>query len=146
MMSTNKKDDALDQAIIDIDLGDLEVEADTSDEKEAYYQVSSGDSYRLGAGISASPDGGYTYSIELLVRVFTGEAELQILNMEQTTQLSQRLKGLGYSIRHENDGWLSCERTLRRDEITNDCRVLTNMLVAFKAEEQELDDKKEKEG
>jgi len=146
MMPTDKKDGELDRAIVDVNMGELEAEADSSDEKEAYYQVSSGDSYRLGAVISASPDGGYTYSIELLVRVFTGEAELQILNMEQTTQLSRRLKGLGYSIRHENDGWLSCEKTLRRDEITNDCRVLTNMLVAFKAEEQELDDKKEKEG
>ena len=146
MMSTNKKDGGLNHAIIDIGLRDLEVEADTSDEKEAYYQVSSSDGYRLGAIISVSPDGGYAYSIELLVRVFTGETELQVPNMERATQLSKRLKSLGYSIRHEDDGWLSCERTLKRDEITNDCRALMDIIAAFEAEQQDLDDKKEKEG
>lgn len=145
-MSTDKKDGGLDRAITDMDLGDLEVEADTSDEKEAYYQVSSGDSHRLGAVISVSPDGGYAYSIELLVRVFAGDTELRIPDMERVTQLSMRLKDLGYSIRHEDDGWLSCERTLQRDEVTDDCRVLMNMIAALKAEEQGLDDKEEKEG
>lgn len=142
-MPTDKKDGELDRAIVDVNMGELEAEADSSDEKEAYYQVSSGDSHRLGAVVSVSPDGGYTYSVELLVRVFTGETELQVPNMERITQLSKRLKGLGYSIRHENDGWLSCEKTLQRDDITNDCRVLRDIIVAFEAEGQGLDDKKE---
>ena len=145
-MSESGKDGGLDQAIIDMDLGALEVEAGTSDEKETYYQVSGGNDHRLGVVISVSPEGAYAYSIELLVRVFKGETELKVPNMERATQLSRRLKGFGYSVRHEDDGWLSCERTVQRDEIMNECRALTSMIAAFKAEGQELDDQEKKEG
>lgn len=145
-MSLDKKDGRPDMGVVSIDLGTLEADAERSDEKEAYCRVLSRDDTLLGVVVSLSPDGCYTYMIELLVRVLGGRTELQVRDMERATRLSRKLKGLGYSIRHEDDGWLSCERTLRRDEISNECQVLMSIVLASEGEVQELDGENVKEG
>lgn len=138
-MSMDKKDGGPDVVIAGIDLRTIEADAERSNEKEAYGRVSSGDDSRLGVIVSVSPDGCYTYTIELLVRALAGRTELRVRDMERATRLSKALKGLGYSIRHEDDGWISCERALRRDEVSDECRVLMSIVLASEAEMHEPD-------
>lgn len=145
-MSTDKNDGGPDVVIAGIWLGAIEAQAERSNEKEAYCRVSSGDDSRLGVIVSVSPDGCYTYTIELLVRALAGRTELRVRDMERATRLSKTLKGLGYSIRHEDDGWLSCERTLRRDEVSNECQALLSIVLASEAEMHEPDGEIAKEG
>ena len=96
--------------------------------------------------VSVSPDGCYTYTIEFLVRALAGRTELRVRDMERAARLSKVLKGLGYSIRHEDDGWISCERVLGRDEVTDECRVLMGIAMASEAEMNEPDGGNTKEG
>ena len=144
-MSTDKKDGGPDE-VVRIDLDALEAIALRSDEKEAYCSVSSGDDSRLGVVVSVSPDGCYTYMIEFLVNALAGRGELQVHDMERAARLSKWLTSLGYSIRHEEDGWLSFERVLQRGEVPEQCRVLMGVVLASEAGAQEPGGEDAKEG
>lgn len=145
-MSTDKRDGGPCVVVDGIDLGAIEADAERSNEKEAYCCVLSGDDSRLGVVVSVSSDRCYTYTMELLVRALAGRTELRVRDMERATRLSKTLKGLGYSIRHEDDGWLSCERVLRRDEVSNECQVLMSIVLASEAEMHGPDGENVKEG
>jgi hypothetical protein len=144
-MSMDKKDGGPDE-VAQMDLDALEAVAIGSDEKEAYHSVSSGGGSRLGVVVSVSPDGCCTYMIELLVNALADRGELQVSDMERAAGLSKRLKGLGYSMCHEEDGWLSFERVLQRGEVEEQCRVLTGVLTAYEAGAQEPGGEDPKEG
>jgi hypothetical protein len=117
-----------------LDLDALDAQAQEPQSSEAYHLVSSSKDYRLGVVVSVSPDGVLIHSIELLICLFSGHTELMVPQMERVLQLTKELKQKGYLIVHEDDGWVSCGRTLPRSEVCAECGALMNILMRFKAD------------
>jgi hypothetical protein len=119
-----------------LDLEALDAVAQEMRSNEAYHLVSSGKDYRLGVVATVSPEGELFHSIELLICLFSGHTELVVPQMERVLQLTVELKQKGYLIVHEDDGWVSCGRTLIRSEVCAECGALMNILMRFKADNQ----------
>ena len=122
------------EGLLDLDV--LDAAAQEMGSNEAYHLVSSGKDYRLGVVAARSPDGELVHSIELLICLFSGHTELMVPQMERVLQLTKELKDRGYLIVHEDDGWVSCSRTLIRSQICAECGALMNILMRFKADNQ----------
>jgi hypothetical protein len=118
------------------DLDALDAQAKKEQSDEAYHLVSSGNDHRLGVVATVSPEGETIHSIELLVCMFSGHTELRLTLMERAMQLARELKHRGYLLLHEDDGWVSCGRTLPRSEVVPECGALMDVIMAFKADRQ----------
>jgi hypothetical protein len=122
-----------------LDLDALDAQADEEQSKEAYHPVSSGSDFRLGVVATASADGELVHSIELLVCFFSTQSELRLPLMERAIQLAGELKDRGYLLIHEDDGWVSCGRTLPRSEVAGECAALIKMIMSFREDRQRID-------
>jgi hypothetical protein len=122
------------------DLDALEAQAKEERSNEAYHLVFSGNDYRLGVVVTVSPEGETVLSIELLVCMFSGHTELSLQLMERAMQLTRELKDRGYLLLHEDDGWVSCGRALSRSEVGVECGALMNIIMAFKADRQNIEE------
>lgn len=117
-----------------LDLEVLEEEAREQQSKETYQQVSGGKDHRLGVVVAVSPVGELVHSIELLICIFQVLTELEVQLMERAIGLSKELKAKGYLVLYEEDGWISCTKTVPRNEVVLECGTLLDLLKRFKAE------------
>jgi hypothetical protein len=121
------------------DLDALDARAMEDPSNEAYHLVFSGNDCRLGVVAMVSPEGETVHSIELLVCMFSGHTELRLPPMERALQLARELKDRGYQLLHEDDGWLSCGRTLPRNEVAAECGALLDIIMAFRADRHRIE-------
>ena len=118
---------------IEIGIGSLEARAANSDSNEAYQLVSDGAGYRLGLIATEGRDGAWTFSVELLICVLEGAAQLELHTLEKAVNMAKKLKSRGYTLTQQDDGWITCEKQLPRDEVANECEILMKFAATSKA-------------
>ena len=132
-MATEKKRKAAARKDIGISLESLEAKAAESDLKEAYWLVSDGADHRLGIVATAGKDGARTFSVELLVCALEGAAELELSTLEKAVNTAEKLKSRGYSLTQQDDGWITCEKQLPRNDVARECEGLMILAATSKA-------------
>ncbi len=110
------------------DLSLLEREARTSPDREAYRELARRDGCRLGLLAAAFPSGCVLYTVELTVELFGPEGEVQPSRFEHAAELSRDLARRGYMLSHMDNGWISCERTVRKEQVAAECQVLARLV------------------
>jgi|GEM_PF-2252193 len=94
---------------------------------EAYETIERNESYRVGL-VGSSGDVAAQYSIELVLRVFEPSAAVDLPSLERTVHSVRSLQELGYSVCHEDDGWLHCEKRVELHDLRAECERVLNAL------------------
>ncbi len=102
----------------------LEKEATASPEREAYREISAAGDHRLGLLASAYPSGCVLYSVELSLRVLGPDDGVDPARLERAAALARSLRGRGYAVRHLDNGWITAEREVARQDVDAECGYL----------------------
>lgn len=106
------------------DAAEMESAARTSEGRECYREVSSGEDHRVGIVAAAFPSSCVLFSLEVSLRLCRTEGEVRPGSLEQTASLSRWLERRGYSLNHLDDGWIVCEKALLKEEIASELECL----------------------
>lgn len=112
------------------DLLALEREASASPDREAYREISTADDHRLGILAGAYPSGCVLHSVELSLRLLGPDDGVDPARLERMAGLSRSLRERGYALRHLDNGWITCEREMRREDVEAECAYLLERLRA----------------
>lgn len=106
------------------DAAEMESAARTSEGRECYREISSGEDHRVGIVAAALPSSCVLFSLEVSLRLCRTEGGLRPGSLEQTASLSLWLERRGYSLNHLDDGWIVCEKALLKEEIGSELECL----------------------
>src|SRR5512136_226151 len=106
------------------DAADMESAARTSEGRECYREISFGEDHRVGIVAAAFPSSCVLFSLEVCLRLCHTEGEVRPGSLEETASLSRWLERRGYSLNHLDDGWIVCEKALRKEEIASELEYL----------------------
>lgn len=108
----------------DIQLEEMVQSAVRSANGEAYRAVFRREDYRAGIIVAMRTDGVPTFSVELLLRIFRPFSTIDPPSLARVTEIVRQLSERGYSIAHEDDGWLCCKRLIERADVKCECELL----------------------
>jgi hypothetical protein len=101
---------------MDIDLKHMEWIARASSDGESYIVMERGVDYRIGIAARNLPEG-VGFALEFLVRV-----------LDRRERISDALKGLGYSLRKDDEGWICSEKALDPDIVQDEMKALKDLM------------------
>lgn len=106
------------------DLTLLEAAARRMEGGEHYHQIARGKAFRLGVVASASDAGDVSLRIELLLRIYRADGEATPSAFVKAARLLNIVAGMNYASRHQDGGWIMCEKPATRDDLTRECESL----------------------
>ncbi len=121
------------------DVAEMESAARTSEGRESYREISSGEDHRVGIVAAAFPSSCVLFSLEVSLRLFRAEGEVRPGFLEQTASLSRWLERRGYSLNHLDDGWIVCEKALLKEEIASELKRLLRAVCPRGGRERSLE-------
>ncbi len=113
------------RAAVDALLKRAEPAARGAESSERYQVVADGADYRLGVVIGERA--GHV-SIELLLCVLREDAPLDIAVLARALRIARALRGRGYALAHQGDGWISCDTSISWKGVAQECRTLLGLL------------------
>jgi hypothetical protein len=97
-------------------------------EGESYRLLARGEDFRVGISKERPVEGPLVTSMEFLVRLFRTGKLLEPGDMERASELVNRLTGRGYSVYFQEDGWISCEKTVGNADVEGEACYLHGLL------------------
>ena len=110
----------------------LEEEARRADNHEAYRIISQGDNFRLGISITISEEDKMVSTIEFIFSILKYHSEVEKKSLEKALKFSDTMINRGYSLFHQDDGWIICEKRLDKHEIRDEIEFMKNLVIKFK--------------
>ncbi len=117
---------------IKIDIKSLESEAQTAISKEAYQQLDNTNDYRIGVSVILSVDGEFSHLIELVYCVLKSKAKVDISLLNRAMEISKVLQNKGYSVYHQDDGWIICEKVIEPEMIEDEYEFFKKFCKRFR--------------
>ncbi|MBN1389017.1 MAG: hypothetical protein JXA22_00060 [Candidatus Thermoplasmatota archaeon] len=113
---------------IKIDIERLNECTRTSERGEGYLMLSRGDGYRIGLVAQLDGDLKISYCMEVLVRVFDRDWEVNAACMEEALVITKLLTERGYILTTEDDGWIYAQRSVDTALVDSELKVLTALM------------------
>ena len=84
--------------------------------------------YKLGIVVKKDINGHLIYTLELLLSALHNTSEVNVELLEMTSQMARKLAKTDYSLYHQGDGWILCEKSLEYSQILSECIFLIEEL------------------
>ena len=84
--------------------------------------------YKLGIVVKKNINDHLYYTLELLLSVLHDISEVDVEHLEKASQVTHKLALRDYSLHHQGDGWILCEKTLAYSQILSECSFLIEEL------------------
>jgi hypothetical protein len=114
-----------------VDLAPLVKEAAGSEYHEAFMKLESANDHRIGLTVLITVDGEVEYTMEILLCVLRSNADVDVSLLERAEVLGERLGKRGYTLFHQDDGWMLCEKNIHAEEVDDECRFVKELLNEF---------------
>ncbi len=98
---------------------------------EAFQQVMKAEHYRAGIVVNVPKNGTPATSIELLLQVFSQNSTVDPLLIEKVARVVRALNSMGYSVTHEDDGWLLCKKMIEDGGASQEIISLRDLLEEY---------------
>lgn len=99
----------------------LKAEIEDPELNEKYILLRKTHDYKLGIVVKKGIKENLIYTLELLLCALRGTSEVDVYLLERTTRISHRLVEWRYSLNHQGDGWILCEKSLKHSQIIDEC-------------------------
>jgi hypothetical protein len=84
--------------------------------------------YKLGIVVRKDINRNLSYTLELLLSALHNTSEVDVELLEKTSQMARKLKKRNYSLHHQGDGWILCEKPLVYTQILSECSFIIEEL------------------
>lgn len=111
-----------------VDCGELEAAARSSDDGEAYIQLFRSESCRIGATANIQLNGEVSFSVEVLINAMKVDSPELLSELSGLLETIRALKERGFSLCHQDDGWILASKESRADSINDELDGVTGML------------------
>jgi hypothetical protein len=95
-------------------------EAKNSKDKEAYKLLEKNQVYRIGVGARVDSPAPSTFFIEVIIKLSTENAEVDLLHLKGILTSLEELQKKGYALTFQDDNSISCEKTVPIHEISQE--------------------------
>jgi len=102
----------------------LEIAARKAEGGEHYHLIARGRAFRLGVVAYVSAAGDACFRIELLLRIYRAEGQARSLALRKAARLITAVERMCYLTRHQDGGWISCEKRVTGARLAGECRSL----------------------
>ena len=106
----------------------LEKEICLSESSEKLVLVRRTRNYKLGIVVKKDRNGHLSYTLELLMSALHNTSEVDVMLLEKTSLTTRKLVLRDYSLHHQGDGWILCEKPLKYSQIFSECSFLIEEL------------------
>lgn len=106
----------------------LDKEIELSEFNEILVLVRRTRNYKLGIIVKKNINEQLCYTLELLLSALHNISEVDVELLEKASQIARKLAMRDYSLRHQGDGWILCEKTLAYSQILSECSFLIEEL------------------
>ncbi|MFW9956397.1 MAG: hypothetical protein ACFFD3_17775 [Candidatus Thorarchaeota archaeon] len=106
----------------------LDKEIGLSEFNERLVHVRRTQHYKLGIVVEKNINEQLCYTLELLLSALHNISEVDVELLEKASQIAHKLAMRDYSLRHQGDGWILCEKTLAYSQILSECSFLIEEL------------------
>lgn len=106
----------------------LEKEIENSRFNEKLVIVRRTQDYKLGVVVKKDTNKRLSYTLELLLSALHNTSEVDVELLKKTSQMARKLVMRNYSLHHQGDGWILCEKTLEYSQILPECNALIEEL------------------
>ncbi len=127
----DEKEKVSGRLISKVNIKSLEIEATKADNNEAYQMLAQGNNFRLGLLLSLSDKDEQNFIIEFMFCVLKFHSEVEKKTLERALNVSDILIKSGYTLFHQNDGWIICEKKLEPYEIRDEIEFMMNLVKEF---------------
>jgi hypothetical protein len=110
------------------DLETLEKELGESENNERLVLVRRTKDYKLGVVVNKDINRHLSFTLELLLSALHNTSEVDVELLEKTSQIAHKLTRRDYSLYHQGDGWILCEKSLAHSDILSECSFLIDEL------------------
>jgi hypothetical protein len=69
--------------------------------------------------------------MEFLFCVLKYHSEVERKSLEMALNVSDIMMKRGYSLFHQDDGWIICEKRLEKNEIQNEIEFMRDLVIKF---------------
>jgi uncharacterized protein YjaG (DUF416 family) len=109
----------------------LENATRNADNHESYQMLAHGDNFRLGLSMTISEEDELISIMEFLFCVLKYHSEVERKSLEKALNVSDIMMKRGYSLFHQDDGWIICEKRLEKNEIQNEIEFMRDLVIKF---------------
>lgn len=106
----------------------LEKEIGGSEFNERLVIVRRSQDYKLGIVVKKDIHTHLSYTLEFLLAVLHNTSEVDVELLVKASQTARKLAMRNYSLHHQGDGWILCEKTLEYSQILSECSFLIDEL------------------
>lgn len=106
----------------------LEKEMEDSQFDERLVLVRRSQDYKLGIVVRRDINGHLSYTLELLLSALHNFSEVDVNLLKRTSRIARTLAKRNYSLHHQGDGWILCEKSLEYSQILSECTFLIEEL------------------
>lgn len=106
----------------------LEKEIGLSELSERLVLVRRTREYKLGIVVKKDNNGHLSYTLELLLSAMHNTFDVDVVLLEKASLIARKLVLRDYSLHHQGDGWILCEKTLKYSQILSECSFLIEEL------------------
>ena len=111
-----------------LDKEKLKKEISFSESSEKLVLVRRTRNYKLGIVVEKDRNGHLSYTLELLMSALHNTSEVDVVLLEKTSLTTRKLVSREYSLHHQGDGWILCEKPLEYSQIFSECSFLIEEL------------------
>lgn len=84
--------------------------------------------YKMGIVVKKDINKQLNYTLELLLSALHNTSKVDVELLEKTSQMTRKLAMRNYSLHHQGDGWILCEKSLEYSQILSECTFLIEEL------------------
>jgi hypothetical protein len=106
----------------------LENELGDSEYNEKLVLVRRAKDYKLGIVVKKDINRHLSFTLELLLSALHNTSEVDVELLEKSSQIAHKLANRNYSLNHQGDGWILCEKSLVYSDILSECSFLIEEL------------------
>jgi hypothetical protein len=109
----------------------LENATRNADNHESYQMLAHGDNFRLGLSMTISEEDELISMMEFIFCVLKYHSEVEKKSLEEALNVSDIMIKRGYSLFHQDDGWIICEKRLGPNEIMDEIDFMKDLINEF---------------
>lgn len=83
---------------------------------------------RIGVSARLATGGVVRYTLEALISVLHRGGSLEFASSERALWLARAMEERGYTLTHNDDGWIVCELQVERDQVEPECNYIQDLL------------------
>ena len=115
----------------EIELQSLEDEARAAHTKESYRQVFNDKWNRIGISVVIKVDPEPDFIMEYMLCALPANSKADINHLENVIRIAKLLITNDYSMLHRDDGWIICEKCVKRNKVNFETEFLISIVDEF---------------